>query len=162
MSALDPPWLRVARRDVGLRELPGAPTEPRIAAWLAALGAWWRDDHTPWCGAAVAAWMQAVGRPVPKAWYRARAWADWGHLIAAPVHGCVVVFARDGGGHVGLVVGRDRAGRLLVLGGNQGDAVSIASFDPTRVLAYRWPPGAVLPNNTTLAHGTAGASTSEA
>ena len=53
--------------------------------------------------------------------------------LQAPTVGCVVVFEREGGGHVGLVVGADTKGRLLVLGGNQGDAVSIAPFDRSRV-----------------------------
>lgn len=37
----EPAWLKAARADIGLREIPGAPTEPRIAAWLKKLGAWW-------------------------------------------------------------------------------------------------------------------------
>lgn len=135
----EPTWLQAARGDVGLREIPGAPTAPKIAAWLQKLGAWWRDDETPWCGTAVAAWMQAAGVPPAKNWFRARAWLEWGAAVAAPAVGAVVVFEREGGGHVGLVVGRDQRGRLLVLGGNQGNAVSIAPFDPARVLGYRWP-----------------------
>jgi len=135
----EPHWLREAREYLGQRELPGAPTAPFIAKWLQQLGAWWRDDETPWCGTAVAAWMKACGIEPAKAWYRAKGWLDWGTAIAAPAVGAVVVFERVGGGHVGLVVGKDQAGRLLVLGGNQGNAVSIAPFDPARVVGYRWP-----------------------
>jgi hypothetical protein len=29
----------------------------------------------------------------------------------------------------------------MVLGGNQGNAVTVAPFDRARVLGYRWPPG---------------------
>lgn len=137
----EPLWLQLARRDLGLRELPGAPTAPRIARWLQQLRAWWADDETPWCGTAMAAWMRAAGVAPPAAWYRAKAWADWGVALAAPVPGAVVVFQRAGGGHVGLVVGRDARWRLMVLGGNQGDQVCIAPFEPARVLAYRWPAG---------------------
>lgn len=139
MTTKEPPWLTLARADIGVREIPGAPTAPRIAQWLQALGAWWRDDETPWCGTAVAAWMRASGIEPPKAWYRARAWADWGLPLLGPRVGCVVVLSRQGGGHVGLVVGVTPAGSLLVLGGNQGDAVSIAAFLRDRVVAYRWP-----------------------
>lgn len=135
----EPAWLIEARRHIGLREIHGAPTAPVIAGWLAKLGAWWADDETPWCGTAVAAWMQACSVPRPKHWYRAKGWLDWGIDIGAPVVGCVVVFEREGGGHVGLVVGRDTRGRLLVLGGNQGDAVSVAPFSLDRVAGYRWP-----------------------
>ena len=158
----DPLWVQVARTDIGLREIPGAPTAPKIAKWLADLRAWWRDDETPWCGTAVAAWMQAVGYTPPKAWYRARAWADWGERLDRPVHGCIVVFSRTGGGHVGFVVGQRSDGALLVLGGNQGNTVSIAAFPRERVIAYRWPKGTPFPGYFELARGEAAASTSEA
>lgn len=137
----EPVWLVLARQDIGLREVKGAQTAPKIAGWLQRLGAWWRDDETPWCGTAVAAWMQACNIDPPKAWYRAKAWAEWGSKITNPVPGCVVVFDRAGGGHVGLVVGKTPDNRLLVMGGNQGDAVSIVPFDRSRVIAYRWPVG---------------------
>lgn len=144
-STVEPAWLLQARRDLGVREIAGAPTAPRISQMLQQLGAWWRDDETPWCGVAEAAWFAASGIAPPKAWYRAKAWLDWGQVLPAPAVGCVVVFERTGGGHVGLVVGADDAGRLLVLGGNQGDRVCIAPFDPARVRGYRWPAGETLP-----------------
>lgn len=157
-----PAWLAAARQDIGLREIHGAPTAPRIAAWLKLLRAWWKDDETPWCGAACAAWMLASGVQPPDAWYRAKAWATWGQALPRPAEGCVVVFDRVGGGHVGLVVGETAAGRLLVLGGNQGDAVSVAAFDRSRAIAYRWPPGRDLPPYLQLAQGDAALSVSEA
>lgn len=155
-------WLDAARRDMGLRELPGAPTAPRIATMLKRLGAWWSDDATPWCGTAVATWMLDADIVPPGSWYRAKAWATWGQPMARPAEGCVVVFERAGGGHVGLVVGETAGGRLLVLGGNQGDAVSVAAFPRDRVLAYRWPPGRDLPSYLQLAQGDAALSQTEA
>jgi uncharacterized protein (TIGR02594 family) len=138
----EPAWLKIARADIGLRELPGAPTEPRIASWLKNLGAWWRDDATPWCGVAVAAWMKDAGQPLPKHWYRAKGWLEWGEPCG-PQLGAVVIFERAGGGHVGLAVGfDDHKNAVMVLGGNQGDMVSIRPFDPKRVIAYRYPIGA--------------------
>ncbi|HRC61590.1 MAG TPA: TIGR02594 family protein [Dehalococcoidia bacterium] len=134
----EPVWLRIARADIGLREIKGAPTAPKIAAWLQQLGAWWRDDEQPWCGTCLAAWMKGAGLSIPKAWYRALAWAQWGAEVA-PTPGAVVVFQRPGGGHVGLLVGRTNTGALLVLGGNQSDAVCILAFNPARVVAIRWP-----------------------
>lgn len=135
-----PAWLAAARADVGLREIPGAETAPRIRQWLEQLRAWWRDDETPWCGVALAAWMRKSGRPIPREFYRARAWLGWGVPIPRPVVGAVVVFVRPGGAHVGIVEGRDAFGRLVVIGGNQGDAVSVRPFAiDRRVLGYRWP-----------------------
>jgi hypothetical protein len=50
-----------------------------------------------------------------------------------------VVFSRDGGGHVGFVVGQRENGDLMVLGGNQSDAINIRAFQRSRVSGYRWP-----------------------
>lgn len=133
----EPYWLTIARHHLGTAEIPGKDTTPQIAKWLRELKAWWSDDETPWCGVFVAAMMETVDA-LPPHWYRAKAWAEWGQPCA-PQTGCIVVFERKGGGHVGLLVGKDQGGRLLVLGGNQGNRVSIAPFDPSRVLAYRWP-----------------------
>lgn len=134
-------WLKIAREDIGLKEIPGAKTAPKILGWLQTLKVWWTDDETPWCGIAMAAWMRAADIDPPKAFYRAKAWLDWGIKVDCPVVGAVVIFTRDGGGHVGLIVGKDQRGRLLVLGGNQGNAVSVVPFDMARVDGYRFPPG---------------------
>jgi uncharacterized protein (TIGR02594 family) len=139
----EPSWLTRARTFVGLREIPGKGTTPAISRWLRDLRAWWSDDETPWCGVFVAAMMRPDGHELPKHWYRARAWLEFGEPIAFPVIGAVVVFnggpKRPGAGHVGFVVGRDEKGRLMVLGGNQSNAVTIAPFDTNRVLGYRFP-----------------------
>lgn len=132
-------WMDEARFHLGLAEVPGARHNTTIQSWLMRLGAWWRDDETPWCGVFVAYCLRYSGHAVPKLWMRAREWATWGVPLAAPIQGCVVVFERPGGGHVGFVAGIDQRGRLMVLGGNQGNRVSIAPFDPARVIAYRWP-----------------------
>lgn len=135
----DPAWIAVARRYVGTTEVKGSGTSPVIRKWLTSLKAWWTDDETPWCGTFVASCMKEAGMPIPKAWYRALAWLDWGVPVHSPFVGCVVIYSRLGGGHVGFVVGRDEHDRLLTLGGNQGDRVSIAPFDRSRALGYRWP-----------------------
>jgi len=140
---LTTPWLIEAKRHIGLREAPGAPTQPVIAGWLRTLRAWWADDETPWCGTFVAACMQQAGVTLPKHWYRAKGWLEWGQALDGPAVGCVVVFEREGGGHVGFVTGRASNGNLLVLGGNQGDAVNERQFPVGRVIGYRWPIPAV-------------------
>lgn len=140
--AAEPLWVRAARRYIGVAEIPGKETAPVISRWLKRLGAWWDEDATPWCGTFVAACLDDVGLPRPQHWYRARAYLDYGTRILVPVMGAITVFARTGGGHVGFAVGRNEHGALMILGGNQGDRVSIAAFDPARVLGYRWPPGA--------------------
>lgn len=141
---MTPSWLEIAKRYVGLAEIPGKQHNPTIARWLRELKAWWTDDETPWCGTFVAAVMREAGHPLPKAWYRAKAWLDWGIKLEKPTFGCIVVFDRKGGGHVGFVVGEDQRRRLLVLGGNQGNRVSVAPFELSRVAGYRWPISAIM------------------
>jgi uncharacterized protein (TIGR02594 family) len=132
-------WMDEARRHVGLKEVPGKGDNPAIQKWLKSLSAWWSDDATPWCGTFCAHCIKTAGLPLPKHWYRAKDWLNWGVPLAGPTLGCIVVFERQGGGHVGFVAGKDKAGNLMVLGGNQGDAVTIAAFDPKRVAGYRYP-----------------------
>ena len=133
------PWIQIARAYLGVAEIPGVKTSSVIAVWLRKLKAWWADDETPWCGTFVAYCLSEAGFVVPKYWMRALAWAEWGRPLLVPRVGAVAVFSRTGGGHVGFVVGIDKAGNVMVLGGNQANKVSIAAFDGERVLAYRWP-----------------------
>ena len=136
-------WVDEAYKFLGKKEIPGKATAPFIIKWLIELKAWWSDDETPWCGVAMGAWMKACNIPYPKEYYRAKSWLGWGDKISSPAYGAVVVFERKGGGHVGLVIGKDWRNRLLVLGGNQGDAVTITTFEMNRVAGYRWPPGQI-------------------
>jgi uncharacterized protein (TIGR02594 family) len=160
----EPSWLLSARRHLGLTEIPGKATHPTILRWLRSLRAWWVDDETPWCGTFVAACFREVNVPLPKHWYRAKGWLEWGIPIQAPKLGAVVIFERPGGGHVGFIVGIDQQGRLLVLGGNQGNRVSVAPFDITRVIGYRWPIEGMLVArlDPPRINSTAGASRNEA
>ena len=146
----EPEWLGIARRHIGQTELPGPPS----SAWIRNMwhrlkgGAWYwthygsDDSRLPWCGALVALCLDEAGLPYPQNYASARAYLDYGVRLNAPILGCIVVYERAGGGHVGFAVGRNEHGALMILGGNQGDRVSIAAFDPARVLGYVWPPGA--------------------
>lgn len=159
------PWLEEAKRHVGVAEVPGKEHSPIIAGWLQGLRAWWLDDETPWCGVFVAHCFRTAGLELPKHWYRAKGWLEWGAVLSPlPVVGCVVVFERQGGGHVGIVVGRDQEGRLMVLGGNQGNKVTVAPFDQVRVVGYRWPPGVLppVPAPLPVIKSSGGVSTNEA
>jgi uncharacterized protein (TIGR02594 family) len=134
-------WIHEAKKHIGLKEIKGSGTNLTIKSWLSTLRAWWSDDETPWCGTFAAHCMKSAGYQLPKHWYRAKDWLNWGIAITTPCYGCVVVFERAGGGHVGFVVGKDNKGRLMVLGGNQDDAVSVAPFEKYRVAGYRMPVG---------------------
>lgn len=112
---------------------------------------WVEDDSTPWCSAFVnfIAWLLTMERSKSLA---ARSWLLVGRPVplgeAAPGFD-VVVLKRGSGkqpgpevlsapGHVGFFVGLSADGKSVqVLGGNQGDEVSIASFPTTQVLGVR-------------------------
>lgn len=154
-------WLKTARAYLGTREYPGAQSNPIILGfWKLARLSGIKDDAVPWCSGFACAVMEENGIRSPRS-DSARSWLTWGAPMANPSLGCVVVFNRTGGFHVGFVVGKDKDGRLLVLGGNQGDAVSIAAFSTDRVMAYRWPQGVEDPGFLPILASTA-MSTSEA
>jgi uncharacterized protein (TIGR02594 family) len=138
----DPKWLSYARGKIGEREIKGPRHNPWIVRALAKLKAWWSDDETPWCGLFVAHCLEEAGLPLPKHWYRAMAWTEYGSNLR-PTHVCegaILVFARQGGGHVGFYVGEDRF-YYRVLGGNQANAVNIMRIAKSRCVAIRWPKG---------------------
>ena len=135
----EPVWLTEARKLMGVREIKGQKHHPEIVQmWKDIKRGGIKDDETPWCAAFVGAMLERVGVKSTR-FESAKSYLDWGQLLALPVVGCIVIFTREGGGHVGFVVGRDTKGNLLVLGGNQGDEVNIRSFPVSRVTGYRWP-----------------------
>lgn len=137
-----PSWLRIAETYTGLTEIKGPRHNSTIIGWLDKLGAWWRNDETPWCGVFVAHCVKDVGLPYPQMYMRARAWSNYGSLLRPDrlSPGAILVFSRAGGGHVGFYVGED-AGHYFVLGGNQDNAVSVMKLGKSRLLASRWPKG---------------------
>ncbi|TXI86724.1 MAG: TIGR02594 family protein [Chryseobacterium sp.] len=132
-------WMAEARKHIGVKEVPGKDNNPTIIGWLKILKAAWSDDSTPWCASFAAISLLRANRFVPKEKFRALAYLDAGIRLSRPAYGCIVVFKRDGGGHVGFVAGKDKSGNLMVLGGNQNDMVCISPFKFDRVVGYVWP-----------------------
>ncbi len=144
----EPFWLAEARKHVGLREIAGRKHNPVIIRWWTLISAPFRDDETPWCAGFVGGVLEHVKIKSSRS-AAARSYLNWGQKLDRAVVGCIVVFSRPGSawsGHVGFVVGVDTAGNLLVLGGNQGNMVSIKPFSRNRVLGYRWPTGIAVPD----------------
>ena len=140
-----PPWLVEATKYIGLKEIPGLKHEPLILQWWKAIRRGGiKTDEVPWCAAFVGAMLENVG-VVSSRYESAKSYLTWGNRLARPMYGCIVVFERSGGGHVGFLAGYDESGRLLILGGNQGNKVSIAPFAKERVVGYMWPK--IVPQN---------------
>jgi uncharacterized protein (TIGR02594 family) len=135
-----PKHLAIAALYLGQREVKATPNDsPWIAAMLAKLNASWLRG-LPWCGTFIARVMAESGLSYPKAYYRALDWSTWGEPCATPHLGCVVVLKRKGGGHVALCAGIDEFGRIVILGGNQGNAVTLEAINPSDIYAYRGVP----------------------
>jgi len=136
----------LATRYVGIHELAGNADHPLIRWWLSLCG-FPTDvhDEISWCSAFLngMAWELRLPRSKSAA---ARSWLAVGQaidLMEATVGFDIVVLKRGAGdqpgpeviqapGHVGLF-----AGRSSLLAGNQGNAVSVAPFDPAKVLGVR-------------------------
>lgn len=145
-SGNEPIWLTEARKHIGLSERKGPEHSPEIVQfWKDIKRSGIKDDETPWCAAFVGAMLERCAIRSSR-YESAKSYLQWGRGLTKPALGCIAVFSRDGGGHVGFVVGKDQEGNLLVLGGNQGDAVNIKAFPVSRVNGYRYPDGLILPD----------------
>lgn len=106
------------------------------------------DDETPWCAAFVGAMLKRGGID-PSHRGTAKSYARWGdEATGVGLIGAVVVLNRappapDWQGHVGFCCGMTKD-NVHVLGGNQGNRVSIAAFPRMRINTIRMPKGVKL------------------
>lgn len=139
-------WVGLLKKHIGLTEIKGLKHNPVILDYIdKAFKAtqqknWIKDDETAWCASFLGGIMAEAGLPqhIPRLFMQALAWANVGVKLSKPCYGCVVVFKRTGGGHVGIVIGQTKTGRLKVLGANQSDQVNVMDFPVDDVVAYRW------------------------
>ena len=138
----EPKWLTLARAEIGTLEKPGEGDNPKILQYAkdAGIASIINHDSVPWCAAFVGAILTRAGI-IPSGKANARSYDEWGKNLRAPVKGCVVVLTRppvQWQGHVAFLVGCSDM-HIQLLGGNQGDKVSLASFPRNRVSSFRWP-----------------------
>ena len=123
----------------GTTEVVGIKNNPVIMSWAEELSLkQYNNDDIPWCGLYIGVIMKRAGRQVVKDPLWARNWANFGVASPFPMLGDVLVFSRESGGHVGLYVGEDKAS-YHVLGGNQGNAVSVTRILKERLISSRRP-----------------------
>lgn len=156
---MEPSWLKFARKELGTKEVPGHGNNPTVVNYFnEAQHPEIKQDEVPWCAAFVGAMLKRAGIK-PSGSLMARSYEQWGQTLVKPVLGCVGVKKRPGAGfvgHVGFVVGLT-SDTVILLGGNQGDKVSIASFKRREFTAFRWPANIVVPKNLSLPTTVAGA-----
>lgn len=139
---IEPIWLRQARKYLGLKEVPGKGNNKTIIGFWQKIKQKFVTDDVPWCAGFVGAMLEEAGIRSSRS-AAARSYQTWGYKLNGPAVGAIVVFWRGDissyQGHVGIVVGKDHNGHIMVLGGNQGDMVCVKPFGRERVLSYRWP-----------------------
>jgi len=132
-----PQWVKIAYGELGVRETPGPKSTPRVDSYLKTVGL--SRDDTPWCAAFVQWSLSKAGLPGTGA-ANARSYLNWGR-DCKPKVGAVCVLARGNSswqGHVGFVISFT-TDTVTLLGGNQGDKVSVQVFPRAKVLGFRWP-----------------------
>lgn len=137
---------------LGVQEVVGRGSNRTIMSWRDILNGaapaglpivkGYSDDDIPWCGLLVAFIIylrrgdvnEVVANPL---W--AANWSKYGEGVAnqnQPCLGDVLVFKRPNGNHVGFYIAED-ATHFHVLGGNQGNKVSIIRIAKNRCWAVR-------------------------
>lgn len=133
-----PKLLLAAYKLLGVKETLGKDNNPVILDWAEEVGLkkQYTADEIPWCGLFMAYVCKLAGKPIPFNPLWARNWNNFGVPQKTAMLGDVLVFSRASGGHVGIYVGEDDK-CYHVLGGNQGDAVSIVRIQKVRCIGIR-------------------------
>lgn len=142
-SNVEAPWIKEGKKVLGLHEVYD---KTKLQAWLKSDGHALGDPTKfPWCGDYVETCIRnsLPNEPfeglVGQNPYFAKNWAQFGIAIDPTLY-CILVFTRDGGGHVGFCMGEDLVGQnYFVLGGNQGNKVSVVPVSKKNCIASRWP-----------------------
>jgi len=181
-----PRTISEALKEYGVKEVAGAANSPVIMGWAKEVGRekigyTYTGDAVPWCGLLAGVIAMRAGKTIPTGPLYALNWSGFGEAVAirkglsvnnplvfmpgkVASLGDVLVFRRDGGGHVGFYIGEDD-NYYCVLGGNQSDSVSFTWIAKSRCVAvrrpaYTNPPASVRPYR--LSRSGAPVSTNEA
>lgn len=141
-----PRMIQEGLKTYGTLEEPGSKNNFTILEWANEVGVdkFYTADSIPWCGLWMAVIAKRSGWTPPKSPLWALSWSSFGEYIKessephAPSLGDVLVFVRNGGGHVGLYVGEDSTS-FFVLGGNQSNSVCITRIVKSRLYTARRP-----------------------
>ena len=133
-----PKFLQKAFIEMNVKEIKGKNHNPRILHYHNHTKLKASTDEIPWCSSFANYVVEKSGvRGTQSA--MARSWEHWGYKIDKPIPGCIVVFSRGDNplyGHVGFYLYSANK-NIYVIGGNQGDAVSITAYPKSRLVCYR-------------------------
>ncbi len=149
---LQPSWIGVAEEELGIAEIKGDEHNERVQAYH-----WATDqlkhkekmtDERPWCASFVGWVLEQAGfESAESSW--SHSYKRWGKGVAKPCIGAVAFMdwgkvypdkpKRRGKGHVGFVVGKTAAGRIVLLGGNQSGRVRYSAYRRSHIDRFRMP-----------------------
>ena len=155
--------VEVASAEIGVREVRGSQSNPRIIQYAEEAGFTnYTSDESAWCSL-FANWVAFKAGLERSNSLAARSWLNVGIPIENPEPGDVVVFWRESRdswkGHVGFFQGFSADNqRIYCLGGNQGDQVSVTAKPISQLLGYRRlrPDGPTTFSRKTLKRGSTG------
>lgn len=136
--------LQHARKDSGIREIPGEQDHPRILRAIN-LAAEWLDDgikdadgKIAWCGCILGLWLFELAYGTPAAHYRAASYLNYGEPVKYDnlQPGDIIVMKRPGGNHVTMFV-KFVPGGFVAFGGNQSDSVNEQQYAKDRFTGGR-------------------------
>lgn len=138
-------WLDIAEKEIGVKR--NTHTARIIEYWAKFKMSGIKNESVPWCSAFIGFCLESAGIPTAstdktRTKDSSQYWLHWtgGHKLEKPEYGCIAVMTRTGGGHVGFLIGED-GDNWVLLGGNQGSAVSIAKFPKDRFIGFIMPNG---------------------
>lgn len=135
MSNLE--WINEAEAMLGVTEIPGSRSHPEIMKWAKELGSkYYTTDSIPWCALFAAHCLHTAKvdlKPVGNILW-AYDYAKLGVKVP-PCYGAVMVCKS---GHVAFLISQDRD-YYHILGGNQGDKVSVIRTPKSNLMTARWP-----------------------
>ena len=133
-----PKWIVIAEKEVGVKERTGGENK-RILEYHDATSLNASEDEIAWCSSFVNWVMRECGMERTNS-AQARSWLQFKNDKKFKKH-AIVIFKRGNSkwqGHVGFAL-EDKGDAIRVLGGNQGNSVSISSYKKSDVLGYVWP-----------------------
>ncbi len=140
----EPPWMSIARAELGEKEIAGKKNNPRIVEYHHAVSSKISDDETPWCSSFVNWVMKEAGYEGTKSAV-ALSWKKYGRKLSKPALGAIAVIdwsfkggKNVGKGHVGFVAGK-QGKNIVLLGGNQSDQVKLSAFKASLIVTYVMP-----------------------
>lgn len=143
------PWMAIAEDELGVAEIPGRQHNPRIVEYHMTTGLQAQSDEVAWCASFVNWVMRQAGYSGTNS-AAAKSWKSWGSA-SGPRYGAITVLRRrrsghdastgsSSGYHVGFMT-QQGAGKIQLLGGNQGNMVKLSNFNLSGydIEAQRWP-----------------------